>query len=235
MLRRIVLPFLLTLTVLAGVSALFCHLSQTKAETVAPVGVRTVVIDAGHGGEDGGTVSADGTPEKDLNLDIAFRLRDLLTADGIPVVMTRTEDKLLYDPDADYRGRKKSLDLAARREIAENTENCLFVSIHMNSYPDPRYSGLQVWYSPNDPASGPLAAAVQSSARSLLQPDNDRKIKPATSSIYLLHRLRVPAVLVECGFLSNPEEAARLATPGYRAEVAFAVFLGLREAMGAGA
>ena len=112
--------------------------------TMAPIAC--VVIDAGHGGEDGGTSSAAGLVEKEVNLAVAFALRDLCEAAGIPVVMTRTEDKLLYDRNVDFQGRKKVLDLAARRIIAEETAarcggNSLFVSIHMNAFPQPQYSG----------------------------------------------------------------------------------------------
>lgn len=229
MFLRVILPFLLALSLLAGVSVLFVSINRSELQTDADRPLPTVVIDAGHGGEDGGAVSADGLLEKDINLDIAMRLRDLLVANGIPVVMTRTEDILLYDRNADYEGRKKSLDLAARRKIAEETPNCLFVSIHMNSFPDARYDGLQVWYSPNDPASETVAQTIQKTAKEILQPENDRKIKAATSAIYLLHHLTVPAVLVECGFLSNPAEAAKLGTDAYRQDVAFTLFLAISE------
>ncbi len=232
MFQRIILPFLLTVSLLAGASAVFAARAKTGLEVAADGAVPTVVIDAGHGGEDGGAVSAGGLLEKDVNLDIALRLRDLLTANGIPVVMTRTEDTLLYDKNANYQGRKKALDLAARRQIAEETPDCLFVSIHMNAYPDARYDGLQVWYSPNHPASASVAETIQRTARELLQPENDREIKAAGSSIYLLHRLTVPAVLVECGFLSNPAEAAKLSTDDYRGQVAFTLFLAISEVCG---
>lgn len=191
----------------------------------------TVVLDAGHGGEDGGAESASGILEKDINLAITLRLRDLLEANGISVVLTRSTDVLLYDRNVDYHGRKKALDLAARRKIGEETENCIFVSIHMNSFPQTQYHGLQVWYSPNHADSVILAETVQELAQSQLQPENDRRIKPATSSIYLLHHLTVPAILVECGFLSNPQEAEMLATPEYQDQLAFLLFLSLTEGM----
>ena len=184
----------------------------------------TVVIDAGHGGEDGGTQSADGLLEKEVNLRIAALLNDMLRSNGIATVMTRTEDILLYDRNVDYHGHKKMLDLAARRKIAEETENAVFISIHMNSYPEAKYHGLQVFYSPHDPQSQELAARIQQDAQAFLQPDNHRKIKSATSGIYLLDRLHCPAVLVECGFLSNPSEAARFATEECRQEIAFLLF-----------
>jgi N-acetylmuramoyl-L-alanine amidase len=187
----------------------------------------TVVIDAGHGGEDGGASSASGALEKDLNLAVSFYLCDLLTANGISTVLTRTEDVLLYDRSEDYIGRKKILDLRARQKIAESFENCIFVSIHMNAYPLPQYGGLQVWYSPNDPNSLTLAESVRAAVRHSLQPDNGRTVKRATSSIYLLHNLQCPAILVECGFLSNPADAALLSTPSYQKQLATAIFMGI--------
>ena len=184
----------------------------------------TVVIDAGHGGEDGGAVSASGIVEKNINLAIAKKLQTMLEMNGIKVVMTRETDILLYDRAVDYRGRKKALDLAARKRIAQETENSIFVSIHLNAYPQTQYHGLQVWYSPNNESSRALAQSIQDTVRASLQPENDRQVKQATSSIYLLHHLHSPAVLVECGFLSNPEEAAKLAVEDYQNELAFLLF-----------
>lgn len=198
-----------------------------QEETPSSAALPTVVIDAGHGGEDGGASSASGVVEKEVNLAVALSLRDLLEASGIPTVMTRTEDILLYDRAADYKGHKKSLDLAARRAIADGVENCILVSIHMNAYPDPQYSGLQVWYSPAHPSSQALAESIQTAALAL-SPKNNRKIKAAGSNIYLLHHATYPAVLVECGFLSNPTEAEKLADPAYRQAVALVIFSALR-------
>ena len=210
----------------------------TSEGTVLPSGgegttppITCVVIDAGHGGEDGGTSSAAGLVEKEVNLSVAFALRDLCEAAGIPVVMTRTEDKLLYDRNVDFQGRKKVLDLAARRIMAEQTAercggNSLFVSIHMNAFPKPQYSGMQVWYGMGDPRSAVIAEGIQSASRALM-PENTRGIKEAGSNIYLLDRIETPAVLVECGFLSNPDEAQRLSEEAYRRAVAAVIFCGL--------
>ncbi len=233
-LKRVYLRFFASFLVLALLCLSFSRVSvgvplltlpaDSDALSRAPV---TVVIDAGHGGEDGGASSASGLLEKDLNLSVAFFLCDMLKANGIPTVMTRTEDVLLYDRNADYIGRKKVLDLRARQAIAESYESCIFVSIHMNAYPLSQYGGLQVWYSPNHPASLPLAESVRESVRSTLQPDNGRTVKRATSSIYLLHNLQCPSILVECGFLSNPDDAASLASPLYQQQLATAIFMGI--------
>lgn len=166
-----------------------------------------VVIDAGHGGEDGGTSSKSGIIEKDVNLELAKALKEKLEAQGIKVVMTRDEDRLLYDRNTDFKGRKKRLDMAARLNIIQNTESCIFVSLHMNSFSDSRYSGLQVWYSDNNPDSHELADIIQNNIKSKLQPNNNRMTKSAGSSIYLLEQSSCPSVLVECGFLSNAAEA----------------------------
>ena len=198
--------------------------------------ITVVVIDAGHGGEDGGASSASGVVEKDVNLAVAFALRDLFEAAGIPVVMTRTEDILLYDRGVNFQGRKKVLDLAARQLIAEKTAQAaseeggasLFISVHMNAFPAPQYSGMQVWYSVSDPLSKEVADAIQTASLTLM-PNNHRKTKAAGSSIYLLDRIKTPAVLVECGFLSNPDEAEKLAAEAYRYALAAVIFAGVVE------
>ncbi|MBQ8005180.1 MAG: N-acetylmuramoyl-L-alanine amidase [Clostridia bacterium] len=192
-------------------------------------GTRTVILDPGHGGEDGGASGKNGALEKELNLEIAFILRDMLSAAGINVVMTRDTDILLYDRNADYMGHKKSLDLKARLEIAKSTPDSVFVSIHMNSFPNPKYSGLQVWYSPGCADSKLLAAKLQENVKNNLQPQNNRAIKQANSSIYLLDRAVSTAVLVECGFLSNENEAALLSEESYRQKLAFVIFASIME------
>lgn len=180
----------------------------------------TVVLDAGHGGEDGGAVGQNGILEKDLNLTLTDLIADALRKKGVSVVLTRTEDILLYDRNEDYRGRKKLLDLAARLKVVRSTENALFVSIHMNSFPQTQYRGLQVYYSQNHPDSAVLAEKIQTAVRKDLQPENTRKTKAASTNIYLLDRIVSPAVLVECGFLSNAEECALLATSDYQKQMA---------------
>lgn len=180
----------------------------------------TVVLDAGHGGEDGGAIGVTGVYEKDLNLSITLKIGEHLKAQGINVIYTRTEDILLYDRNTDYKNRKKSLDLAARVKIASEIPNCMFVSIHMNSFSQSKYSGLQVYYSKNNSNSYLLAKGVQSRIKNELQPQNSRKITEATSRIYLLDQLECPAVLIECGFISNYEECRLLTTEIYQNQLA---------------
>ena len=186
-----------------------------------------IIIDAGHGGEDGGAVGDNGVLEKDVNLKIAHTLHDMLRAAGYETVMTRTDDRMLYDPTADYQGRKKRLDLEARLAIAETYESAVFVSIHLNAFPQSQYRGLQVYYSENNPSSARLAEQIQADTKSLLMPDNNRKIKPSNGTSYLLENCSHPSVLIECGFLSNPEECELLATETYQKSLATVFFCSL--------
>ena len=222
---RLPLSFLLFSLILTALLALCIGFSGQLSKSDSTAGASpqkqfTVVLDPGHGGEDGGAVSKSGILEKDLNLAIAKRVESYLKKMGISVICTRSEDILLYDKNADYEGRKKMLDLAARLKIAKETENAVFVSIHMNSFPETQYSGLQVYYSGNDPRSSTLANLIQKRVREELQPTNSRKTKEATSSIYLLDRITSPAVLIECGFLSNAEECQKLSTEEYQDRLA---------------
>ena len=203
--------------------------SYSAAASADTLRYSTVIIDAGHGGEDGGTSSSSGLIEKDVNLSLAFILKEKLEARGVNVVMTRSEDKLLYDRNINYNGRKKKLDMAARLGIMEKQDDCVFVSLHMNAFSDSRYSGLQVWYSKNTPGSRDLANSIQTLIKDNLQAENKRKIKAADSSIYLLNRAEDCAVLIECGFLSNPEECKKLSDEDYRKALSFVICLAIRE------
>ena len=181
-----------------------------------------IVIDAGHGGRDGGSVGVSGVLEKDLNLSVSRQLADLFRAAGYTVVETRTDDRML----GNAQRHKKQADLDARLGIVESIPNSILVSIHMNTYQGGGCRGLQVWYSPNNEASAGLAEAVQTAAKTL-QPDNHRKIKAAGSSIYLLHRTKSPAILVECGFLSDETDCQLLSNPRYQRQLALTIFSAL--------
>lgn len=183
----------------------------------------TVIIDAGHGGEDPGAVVGE-IKEKDLNLAVALKLKSFLSLADINVIMTRETDVLLY---GEWEERhKKMADLKNRLAIIEQTENCIFVSIHMNKFSDSRLTGLQTFYSENDPKSALLAQSVQSEAL-LVDPSNHRKIKPENGTIFILENAHKPAILVECGFLSTPSEAVKLTDEGYQNKLAFALYSGI--------
>lgn len=187
---------------------------------------QTIVVDAGHGGEDGGATGKSPKPEKDINLAISKDLQQLLTAAGYRVIMTRTTDTSLSDPLNTIRERKAS-DLHNRLKLIQSQGNCIFISIHENFFEQSQYSGTQVFYSTNNGKSKDLAEAIRCQVVGQLQKENTRAIKPATSSIYLLWNAKVPAVLVECGFLSNEQEAVALNQEAYQKKIAFCIYCGL--------
>ncbi|MHB1151878.1 MAG: N-acetylmuramoyl-L-alanine amidase [Eubacteriales bacterium] len=185
------------------------------------------IVDPGHGGRDGGASAADGTVEKELNLALAAVLRDTLDILGYDAVMTRTDDLMLSDSGS---GTNKMRDLRARLNIAKANPDALFISIHMNKFPDPRYSGLQVWYSPNHPSGQKTAQIIQAGYKTYISPENNREIKAAGSNIFLLDRIKNPAVLVECGFLSNASETKRLSDSAYQKKLALVIAVTASEA-----
>lgn len=185
-----------------------------------------IIIDAGHGGEDGGA-SANGILEKDINLSIALKLRDMLSAGGYKTEMTRDSDVSIYDSSSQTTRQKKVSDLKNRTAIINKSRNNILVSIHQNKFEQEQYFGTQIFYSKNDPQSEKLAEEIRRSVTGLLQPDNKRELKPADDSIYILSKAEVPAVIVECGFLSNPSEAEKLSQEEYQQQMAFAVYCGI--------
>ncbi len=194
-------------------------------DEVIPTERITVIVDAGHGGEDGGAVSSAGAAEKSLNLSIALMLGDMLRANGVDVIYTRTDDNGLYD--GAVAGHRKMTDLKNRLAVCRDNPDALFVSIHMNTFSDPRCHGMQLFYSDNDPTSAELAEHLREANRLYLQPDNTRACKAADASIYLLDRAVGTAVLAECGFLSNPGDAAHLMTAEYREQTAAVLCIGI--------
>ena len=187
----------------------------------------TIIIDAGHGGEDGGAIGKNGAYEKDINLEIAKKLKKRLDEKGIPCVLTRSTDILLYDRNADFEGKKKKLDLLARKEFAEKYGNAIFISIHQHSYPKEQYSGFQVYYSPNNDTSVLIANLLEKSVSKALPDTRCRPSKIGTSSIYLLDKLQCPAILVECGFISNQTECIRLCNEEYQNRLCDAIVAGI--------
>lgn len=186
----------------------------------------TVVVDAGHGGEDGGATGVHGELEKDINLAIALELQRLLEQHQFQVVMVRDWDTDLSDQNLPTVAQRKRSDLQRRLRLVEESGGCVLLSIHQNFFTESQYSGAQVFYSANDPRGEALAEAIRASIVETLQPENTRQNKVG-EGVYLLEQCQVPAVLVECGFLSNPEEAAALADPDYQKRMAQAIYNGL--------
>ena len=173
----------------------------------------TVIIDAGHGGEDGGATSCSGKPESEYNLEIAHRLNDLLHLMGIHTKMVRTTDISVYTQGETLSAKKVS-DLKNRVQLVNETENALLLSIHLNTFSDSRYNGAQVFYASNE-ESRLLAENLQNSFCQTINPTSNRHCKKA-SGIYLMEHIETTGVLIECGFLSNYEEEAMLRDHAYQ-------------------
>ncbi len=189
-----------------------------------------IIIDAGHGGFDGGAVAPDGTIEKDINLKISSYLQEYLELSGFETVMTRCDDSSLEDDGLNTIRQKKTSDIHNRLKLMNDTDNAIFISIHQNKYHIPKYRGLQVFYSPEfSEESSELARNIQENVTEILQPENDRQIKKCGTSVYLIYNAVKPAVLVECGFLSNYDETELLKTDNYQRKIAYSIATGIQD------
>ena len=187
------------------------------------------VLDAGHGGIDGGCSSADGVPEKGINLNILLNLRDFLEMSGYRVAVTRDTDRSIHDKGIEGIANQKSSDMDNRLALLNQYDNAICVSIHQNQFTDTRYSGAQMFYAPTNDESERLADMIQSQFRTFLQPDNTREIKQCGKELFLCYYCKNPMVMAECGFLSNPDEARMLCDENYQKKVAFTIYSGLQQ------
>lgn len=185
-----------------------------------------VIIDAGHGGEDGGAVSADGVPESGINLQITRKLEDVLIFLGYDVILTREGEDAVYSPEALTLREKKVSDLKNRVELINSQNNAVVISIHQNSLPShPRVHGAKVFYNTVLPARM-AAQQIQEAVNTAVNSGEERPVTPIDTSIYLMKESKHPAILVECGFMSNPEESRRLQRSDYQLRLAVAIAAG---------
>lgn len=207
--------------------AIYIGVQIKKAVTATNnTGLSTVLlIDPGHGGIDGGASAADGTVEKDINLEISLSLYDMLCVLGYPARLSRDTDRMLCDSGLSSIRDKKVSDTQNRLEMYNQSK--LVVSIHQNHFSQSQYYGAQIFYGTQNARSKMLAASVRETVLGLLQPENKRELKKATKDIYLLSKTTAPAIVVECGFLSNPNELLKLKDAAYRQEMAFAIACGI--------
>jgi len=212
---------------------LLINLNKYVSDNYIPTNVeadigKVIIIDAGHGGEDSGAIGVDGVLEKDLNLNISVKIAEILMEKGYTVVLTRTEDKMLYKDEENIKGMRKLSDLKNRCKFAENYDDSLFVSIHMNSFGASKYSGLQVYYSDDNDESYNLASKIQTSVKSNLQTSNNRTVKNG-KGLYILDNCKSTSVIIECGFLTNPDECKKLSEKEYQNQLSFAIVCGIIE------
>ena len=194
------------------------YYDENIAVSVMPVDKKCIVIDAGHGGFDPGKVASDGVNEKNINLAIASKLSTFLEEGGAVIRNTRIEDSSLSE--------SKRQDLKSRAEIANNSKADIFVSIHQNSFPKSSVKGAQVFYYKGSEEGKKLAGFIQNRLKEVVDIDNSR-IAKANDSYYVLKQIKIPSVIVECGFLSNGIEHNKLMSSGYQEKLAWAIYMGI--------
>ena len=227
--KRHVAYLVLLCCFVAGLSAVLWHGNAAFTAAFAPEAETpiTVVVDAGHGGEDGGAVAGDGTVESGLNLSIARRVRDLLTFAGVNTAVTRAGEDAIYDPGSATLREKKVSDLHNRVGLVNGIPGAVLLSIHQNSLPaSPSTHGAQAFWNQQEGAEE-LAASIQEALNGSVNAGNEKNAAQVPSSVYLMKEITAPGVLVECGFLSNTGETEQLKDPGYQTRLAAAIAAGV--------
>ena len=219
--KRDLLLLFLCLCVLGAAS----YLGRNQVVSVsvsAPEEGRILILDAGHGGEDGGASSASGSKESDINLNIVLKTEALMAFLGVRTELTRDQDRSMHSEGASTLHEKKVSDLKNRVEFINSISGAMLISVHQNHFTDSRYSGAQVFYTGGD-VSRQWGEGTQEVLRQVLDPDNDRAAKVIPDNIYLFSHIGCSAILVECGFLSNGEEASLLLTDTYQRKISLAL------------
>ena len=191
-----------------------------------PVSGKTIVIDAGHGKPDEGAESSNGTTEAETNLKIALKIQNLLEQSGSSVVLTRSDENAIYDIDAKTLRQKKISDIHNRVKIGNESSADIFVSIHLNKIPQQQYDGWQTFYKAGSENGQKLAVSIQNNLNKAIQKENNRVAK-TIDNIYIIKHVEIPIAIVECGFLSNPEEEKLLLQDEYQNKLAWGIYNGI--------
>lgn len=201
--------------------------NNISATSSIPAANHTIILDAGHGSPDGGAVSTDGKIiEADLNLNIVLKLQELLETSNTTVILTRSDENGIYEENADTIRKKKVSDMKNRVKISKDSNAEIFISIHMNKLNETQYKGWQTFYKADDEKSKNLANCIQNNLNYFIDSNNKRSIK-SIDKIYLSKNVEIPLVIVECGFLSNSEEASLLNTDTYQDKLAWCIYSGI--------
>lgn len=219
---------LLLVTLCVSITLAFCSFfihyeNKTNSVDNKNISKYTVVIDAGHGGTDAGTIGIDGTEEKKINLEIAKTLYDYLMVCGINTVLIRNGDYEIYKENEE---RNRS-DLYNRLDFVNSFENSVLISVHQNHFENEREWGTQIWYSANTPESKIIADNILINVKDFLQPNNKRENKESDNSYYILYKASVPSVMVECGFMSNKKENRKLQDFDYQKDISYCILTGI--------
>ena len=193
-----------------------------------PVTNKVIILDAGHGTPDEGAESSSGTTEASLNLEITLKIQKLLESSGATVVLTRSDDNSIYEIDAKTIAQKKVSDIKNRVKIGNSSSADVFVSIHLNKISDSNYSGWQTFYQNGSENSEKLANSIQASLNTTISKENMR-VPHTLTSVYIMKHVEIPITIVECGFLSNPEEEKKLQTDEYQEMLAWGIYNGIMD------
>lgn len=199
---------------------------QTAQTTSTPVSGKTVVLDAGHGVPDEGAQSSNGTTEAETNLKITLKIQNLLEQSGCTVILTRSDENAIYDLDATTLKQKKISDIHNRVKIGNENSADIFVSIHLNKIPQSQYSGWQCFYKDGNENSNKLAKTIQENLNKSMQKENKR-VPMKLDNVYIIKHVEIPISIVECGFLSNPEEEKELLEDSYQNKLAWGIYNGI--------
>ena len=217
--------------ILVGIFTFMLQASESNVlETVPtvtlPVSGKTIVVDAGHGVPDEGAESSKGTTEAETNLAIALKLQNLLETSGCTVILTRSDENAIYDIDSKTLRQKKISDIRNRVKIGNESSADIFVSIHLNKIPQQQYSGWQCFYKEGNQEGQKLAVSVQENLNNAIQKENNR-VAHTIDNVYIIKHVEIPTTIVECGFLSNPEEEQQLLNDEYQNRLAWGIYNGI--------
>ena len=225
--KRMIMLLNLVVLVVVVCSVKNININKQTKETVAlPITNKTIVLDAGHGGEDGGAVSDNGTTEANTNLKIALKLQNLLEQSGCNVILTRSDDNAIYSIDSKTLKEKKVSDIKERVKIGNNSSADIFVSIHLNKIPQQQYYGWQTFFKNGNDQGEKLANKIQENLNEAIQKENKR-VPLKIDNVYIIKHVEIPTCIVECGFLSNPEEEKQLMQDEYQNRLAWGIYTGI--------
>ena len=200
--------------------------NETIETTATPVSGKTVILDAGHGTPDEGAQSSDGVTEAETNLKITLKVQKLLEQSGCNVILTRSDDNAIYDLDSKTLRQKKVSDIKNRVKIGNESSADIFVSIHLNKISESQYYGWQCFYNTKNEKSIDLSKSIQESLNEAIEKENNR-VAMKLNTVYIMKNVEIPISIVECGFLSNPEEEALLQTEEYQDKLAWGIYNGI--------
>ena len=230
--RKIIIILCFTTVGICVYLSLINLLCSKKTQATATLSSnKIVIVDAGHGGEDGGAVSKNGVKESDINLKIALKLQNLLEENGTTVILTRSTENAIYDEGMNTLRQKKVSDIKNRVEIGNNSNADIFISIHLNKIPQEKYYGWQCFFKETNESSKKLAKSIQQALNETMEIENKRealKIK----GIYIIDNVKIPTTIVECGFLSNEKEEQLLQTEEYQEKLAQGIYKGINNYFG---